>query len=479
MGGISGLLETARRALLAQQFGISVTGHNIANANTTGYSRQRANLVATDPVRTMNGMLGTGVTIASISRMRNTFIEQQIRTSSGSYETASTEYNILGQVEAIFNEPSESSMSGVLNDFFAAWGELATDPGSSVTRNALQLRAQSVVDNFHRLYNDANSLRTSLRDELSAKVDRLNTLAAEISDLNVDIVAAEAGGFSAADMRDLRGAKIDEMSKLANITVSEDEMGAALISVGGSMIVGRGTSLGLKVVGGTAATISGTTFDQLSIVSENGDTRVNLTGGEAGGFLKSYNTTIPDTMGRLNQLAAGVISGLNALHSAGYGRQSPPQSGVNFFMGTDASSIAIDLTDPALPPGSSPSIDNIAASGSATATGDNAVALAIAAAIDKRPLTDGTGATLLGGLSISEYYNQTVTNIGSAINGANTVMQSQGLVISNLTEQQDAISGVSLDEEMTDMIKFQRAFEAAARVISTVDEMYTTLISMV
>ena len=478
MGGISGLLETARRALLAQQFGISVTGHNIANANTTGYSRQRANLVATDPARTNYGMLGTGVTVASVSRMRNTFVEQQIRTSNGSYEAASAEYNILGQVESIFNEPSDSAMSGVLNDFFAAWGELATDPGSSVTRNALQLQAQSMVDNFHRLYSDASTLRTSLRDELSAKVDRINTLSAEISDLNVDIVAAEAGGFSAADMRDLRGAKIEEMSQLANVTVHEDEMGASLISVGGSMIVGRGTHLNLKVVAGTAATVSGTTFDQLSIVSDYGDTKVNLTGGEAGGLLKSYNTSIPETLGRLNQLAGAIISGVNALHSAGYGRQSPPMTGVNFFMGTDASSIAIDLTDPALAPGSSPSIDNIAASGSATATGDNSVALAIAAAIDKRPLTSG-GTTLLGGLSISEYYNQTVTNIGSGINGANTVMQSQGLVISNLTEQQDAVSGVSLDEEMTDMIKFQRAFEAAARVISTVDEMYTTLISMV
>jgi flagellar hook-associated protein 1 len=479
MGGISGLLETARRALLAQQFGISVTGHNIANAGTTGYSRQRANLVATDATRTVYGMLGTGVTIESISRMRNTFVDQQIRTTSASYEAANSEYNILGQVESIFNEPSDSAMSGVLNGFFSSWEELSTDPSSSVTRNALLLQAQSLVDNFHRLYNDTNTLRTSLRDELSVKVDKINTLTTEISKLNVDIVAAESGDFSAADLRDIRDGKIAELSKLANITVSEDERGASLISVGGSTIVGGATHLDLKVVAGTAATVSGTVFDQMSIVSDNGDTKVNLTGGEAGGILKSFNTSIPDTLGRLNQVAAAIISEVNRVHSAGFGRQSPPQSGVNFFMGTDASSIAIDLTSPALPAGSSPSIDNIAASGSATSTGDNSVALAIAAIIDKRGLTDSGGASMLGGLSISEFYNQSVTSIGSAINGASTILDSQGLVLSNLTEQQDAISGVSLDEEMTDMIKFQRGFEAAARVISTVDEMYQTIISMV
>jgi flagellar hook-associated protein 1 FlgK len=148
-------------------------------------------------------------------------------------------------------------------------------------------------------------------------------------------------------------------------------------------------------------------------------------------------------------------------------------------MGTDASSIAIDLTNPSAVPGSSPSIDNIAASASATATGDNTIALSIAGVLNKRPLASSSGATLLGGLSISEYYNQTVTSIGSAVNGADTVVQSQELVVSQLTEQQDGIAGVSLDEEMTNMIKFQRAYEAAAKVISAVDEMYTTLIQMV
>jgi flagellar hook-associated protein 1 len=478
MGGISQLLETGRRALSTQQFGISVTGHNIANVNTEGYSRQRADLVATPPSRTAFGLLGTGVTIAGVSRLRNEFVDLQLRASQSTLNAATSDYNILGQIEATFNEPSDTSMSGVLNSFFASWEDLSTNASSAVSRNSVLQQGRTLVNTFHQLYADTNEVRTSLRDELSTKVNRINTLAEEISKINTDIVSEAASGLNVSDKQDLRNNKIAELSKLANITVTEDSRGAAIVSVGGAMIAGTGTHLGLRVAAGTSTTVSGTTFDQLIVVSELGGSDVGITSGEAGSILKSFNSTLPDTLGRLNQLASAIISTVNAQHSAGYGTQSPPQTGINFFMGTDAASIAIDLTNPGAVAGSNPSLDNIAASASATATGDNTIALAIAQLLDQKPLSSGAG-TLLGGSSISEYYNQTVTNIGSAITSASTLMQSQTLVVSSLSEQQDAAAGVSVDEEMTDLIKFQRAYEAAAKLISTVDEMYTTLIQMV
>jgi flagellar hook-associated protein 1 FlgK len=170
---------------------------------------------------------------------------------------------------------------------------------------------------------------------------------------------------------------------------------------------------------------------------------------------------------------------VNALHSAGYGEQQPAKSGINFFMGTDALSINIDLTDPSSAPGSNPNLANIAASSSATTSGGNSVALAIAGLQDKRPLVSGTGATMLDGLSITEYYNRMVTNVGSAVNSADTLQQSQESVVSQLTAQQDGVAGVSLDEEMTNLIEFQKSFEAAAKIVNTVSEMYDTIIQMV
>jgi flagellar hook-associated protein 1 FlgK len=479
MGGISQILETARRALITQQFGISVTGHNIANASTPGYSRQRADLIASSPSQTANGLLGTGVTIQGVSRLRNHFIDQQIRSSNDVLGSSTSDYQILSQIEATFNEPSDSAMSGTLNKFFASWQDLSTHPEDAVARNALMMQGKTVTDSFHRLYNNINTFRNSLRDDLSAKVDRINTLSQEISDLNVNITASAVGGQNPSDMKDLLDTKIEELSKLANISVSIVGSGAALVSLGGTTIAGDGSSVALKIVAGPSSAVSGSTFDQLMVTTEQGGGAVNLAGGEAGSVLKSYNTAIPDTLGRLNTLAASLVSSVNELHNGGYGRQQPPRSGINFFMGTDAQSINIDLTDPSSVPGSNPNIDNIAASASATATGDNTVALAIAALLDKRPLVSGGGSTMLDGMSISEYYNRMVTNVGSAVNSADTLQQSSELVISQLTQQQDSVAGVSLDEEMTNMIKFQKAYAAAAKMVNVVSDMYDTLIQMV
>jgi flagellar hook-associated protein 1 FlgK len=205
-----------------------------------------------------------------------------------------------------------------------------------------------------------------------------------------------------------------------------------------------------------------------------------LAGGEAGGLLKSYNSTIPESLGRQDRLAEAIISSINELHAAGYGRQNPPRNGINFFLGTDAGSIAIDLTDTSsgAAAGTAPSIDNIATSSSPTAGGNNDIALLIAGLDKKKPLMTAGGATLLGGLSISEYYNQTVVRIGSAVNSADTMIESQELVAAQLSQQRESVSGVSLDEEMTNMIKFQHSFDAAARLINTANEMYQTILGM-
>ncbi len=480
MSGISQVLETARRALLAQQYGMSVTGHNIANASTPGYSRQRADFVTTSPTQTQSGLLGTGVMVQSVSRLRNQFVDQQIRSSSSSLSMAGSEYQILSQIEATFNEPSSSGLSGVLNGFFRSWHDLSTNPEDSVLRNALMVEGKKVTDTFRRLSTDMTSLRNSIRDEVGSTIDRINTLTDEISKLNVQITAAAVGGMNTGDMKDLRDTKLEELSTLANIQVNEDDRGSVMVVLGGSVIADNGASLRLRVVPGTTTTASGSSFEQLRVVTELGN-ELNLTGGKSGGLLKSYNTTIPNALGRLDRLAEGLIAEVNRHHAAGYGIQNPPLNGINFFMGTSAATIGLDLTDTSggAAAGSGPSIANIAASSSTTASGNNDIALLIAEAFNRKPITDSGGATLFDGLSLSQYYNQSVTQIGSQVNAADVLIESQELVIGQLAGQRDAVSGVSLDEEMTNMIRFQRAFDAAARLVNTADEMFQTLLSMV
>lgn len=480
MSGISQLLETARRALLSQQYGMAVTGHNIANASTPGYSRQRAEFSPTAPLSTSSGFLGTGVMVENVTRLRNRFVDQQIRSSNDSLGMANSEYQILSQIEATFNEPSASGLSGAMDRFFQAWQKLSTHPEDAVTRNALMLEGKAMTDTFHRLNAEMRTLRSSLGDEITSKLDRINTLSKDIARLNTDILAAGSGGQNPNDMKDLRDTKLEELSLLANISVSEDSLGSVNVSLGGTVIAGNGDFRTLRAVPGTTASIAGTDFDQLRIVTDISGGDVMLTGGEVGGLLKSYNTTIPESLGRQDRLAGAIISSINELHASGYGRQNPPRNGINFFMGTDAGSIAIDLTDTSsgAAPGTAPSIDNIATSSSATAGGKNDIALLIAGLDKKKPLVSGGGATLLDGLSISEYYNQTVVRIGSGVNSADTTIQSQELVVAQLSQQRESVSGVSLDEEMTNMIKFQHSFDAAARLVNTANEMYQTILGM-
>ncbi len=481
MSGISQVLEIARRALLAQQYQMNVTGHNIANASTPGYSRQRAHVVTTSPTESGGGMLGTGVIVQSVDRLRNRFIDTQIRASHDAYGQASQEYQILDQIQATFNEsPGSTGLSATMSAFFTSWQAVETNPEESVTRNSLLLAGRNVTNMFHRLNTEMSELRGSLRDEIQAKLDRINTLTSEISSMNVQITAASVSGVNTGDMRDTLGTKLEELATLANISVTEGSNGTVSVMMGSVQIADNGGSHTLKLSAAPAATIAGSSFDQLRITTELG-VEAPVSGGETGGVLKAYNTSIPDALGRLDRLAEALVSEVNKHHATGYGLQEPPQTGINFFSGTGAASIQIDLTDTSsgAQPGSNPSLANIAASSVAGASANNDIALLIASAFDRKSLTTSGGTALLGGLSISAYYNQSVTGLGSAINTAGTVMESHEQVLTQLGQQRDAVSGVSLDEEMTNMIKFQRAFDAAAKMVNTADEMFQTILNMV
>ncbi len=480
MAGISQILETARRAMLAHQYGLAVTGHNIANAGTAGYSRQRVELSATAPLATQSGLLGTGVMVSSVSRLHERFIDQQIRSSGTSLGLATADYRILSQIEAMYNEPSDSSLSSVMTSFFESWQDLSTNPSDPTARNALMMQGKLVADTFRQLHSDMTGVRTSLRDDLTSKVDQINALTAEIGTLNGQITNALASGQTPSDLQDLRDTKLDALAGLANIQVHEDSRGCMTVSLGGNVIADNGYAETLKVAQGPAAVISGSSFDQLRIVTGQG-MDVSITGGEAGGVLKSYNTAIPDALGRLDRLAEGLINEVNRLHATGYGLGNPPVTGINFFKGTDAETIGLDLTDTSggAAAGSAPNADNIAASSLPSAAGNNDIALLIAGAFNRKPLTGAGGETLLDGLSLSQYYSVSVTRVATAVNAASTQAESQELVSIQLAAQRDSVSGVSVDEELTNMIKFQRAFDAAAKMVSTVDEMYQTLLNMV
>lgn len=454
MSGLSTLLETARRALMAQQVEMSVTGHNIANASTAGYSRQRVNLVETPALRESYGFLGTGVVSDQITRLRDSFLDRQVWNGNATMGDATSQQAILSQIEASFNEPSSAGLSSAMTSFFNSFQDLALHPEESSARNSVLQQASLLSGNFHRLHDEITTLRTSMTEDVNAKVTQINQLSSEISDLDGQITSARATGGSPSDLLDQRDQKIEELSSIANISVSENQQGSVMVSIGGVVIASRSGPQNLRVQQSPAG---------LQVVTEKEGVQVALAGGTLGGDLALTNSTIPGYVTRLDQLAGALINRVNTVHRGGFGLGTPPPTGQDFFSGTGAADIDVSAALQADPNG-------VAASGTG-APGDNSVALAIVG-ITNEPLLQGKSLTL------SQFYNGLVTGVGTALNNANSTSDTQQLIHTQLDNQRQAVSAVSIDEEMTNLIKYQRAFDAAARLVSTTNDMFLTILGM-
>jgi flagellar hook-associated protein 1 FlgK len=455
MSGLSTLLETARRALMAQQVGIGVTGHNIANASTPGYSRQRVSLVPTQALREQYGFLGTGVISDQVTRLRDGFLDTQVWGGNAVMGDATARQEILSQIESSFNEPSSAGLSSAMSSFFNAFQDLSLHPEESSARNAVLQQGTLLSQGFHRLHDEITALSGSMTEDVDAKVTQINQLAAQISDLNAQITSTRSAGGAPNDLLDQRDQKIEQLSSLATISVSHDASGAAMVSIGGVAIAATGSAQTLRVQPGGSG---------LQVVTAKEGVAVSIGGGTLGGDLTLVNTTIPGYLSQLDELAGALIGRVNTVHRAGFGLGTPPPTGQDFFAGTGAADIGLSASVAGNP--------SVVAASSSGAPGDNSTALAISGIMNE-PILQGNSLTL------AQFYNGLVTGVGTAVQGANTTADNQQLILSQLDNQRQAVSGVSIDEEMTNLIKFQRGFDAAARLVNTTNEMFTTLITMV
>ncbi len=455
MPGIFGILEIGRRGLMSNRLAMNVTSHNIANATTPGYSRQRAQLAATLPLQNAQGLfVGTGVSVENVSRLRDRFLDLQYRQASGSLGSATARHGALSQIETALGEPGDRGLQAAMNKFFNSFQELSSHPEEAGPRNAVLRQGTQLVQTFNRLSTSLTQQRNNLADDAVNKVGSINNLTRQIAQLNEQIVQARGAGNEPGDLMDQRDLAIDQLSQLTNITASQDSTGVMIVSIGGLQVAGNGSSVTLQ---------SSTAGGNLQITTSGGQA-VQAAGGELGGMLEMYNTTIPGYMSQLDSLASTVIARVNAVHSAGYGIGNPPPSGMLFFTGTSAATIAVNTQI-------SSNTNNIAASSNGQ-PGNNQNALALFGIAEER-LMDGNTMTL------TQYYGRFISNIGSAVSTAGSGVTGSELVLGQIDAQRESVSGVSLDEEMTNMIKFQRSYEAAARVIRTADEMFETILNMV
>jgi flagellar hook-associated protein 1 FlgK len=458
MPSLGSILSIAGTALRTQQRALEVTSHNIANVNTDGYTRQRAVLSPTAPLVITDGIFGTGVSLVDVQRMRDAYADAAYRRDTAMEGRYQTRHDLLSRVETVLGEPGEAGLGAVLDRFFSAWSDLSSDPTGSPQRSAVLDAGQELADEFRRLSAALAIVRADAETQLGDSVDRANALAAEIATLNADIVAAESGGRTASDLRDARGRALDELASLAPIEVIEQANGSARVVLDGFGLVD----------GTNAARLEATVIGGETVVrSQGGALRLPLSSGSLAGLLEVLNGDISTARGALDLLAADLVAEVNALHRTG--TNPAGATGVDFFdpAGTLASTLSLSAAVAGDP-------DQVAAgTGSPDVVpvyraGANDVALALAGLRD-RPVAGGT---------FGERFTDLVTRVGATARSVGQTAEVHHVLAEQSLIRRESAAGVSIDEEMVDLIRFQSAYGAAARVITTADEMLESLLRM-
>jgi flagellar hook-associated protein 1 len=436
-------LETSLRGLLAQQQALNTTSHNIANASTTGYSRQVAVFQAS-PAYSMPGVttapagpgqIGTGVDVASYQRIRDAFLDVQYRAQSMLQGQAQAQQDGLQQVQLAFNEPTDSGLSSLLSDYWGAWQNLSNNPEDMGTRQALAQSAASLATGFVSLSGQLDTLQSQTAQNVTDTLSQVNDVATQIAQMNVTIQKLEATGASPNDLLDQRDLLIDQISAIGNVSVTNGTNGSVDISFGGASLV----------TGGTSATLAESDLASLS-------------SGKLQGLITLRDTTIPGYQTQLNTIASTLITKTNAQSAAGFDLNG--NAGGAFFTGTDATDIAVN---PALI--SNPGLIAASASG---AVGDAGNALQMA---------DMQTTPTIGSATIDAAYTQLVTQVGADVQQSTNQVDTTTALVNALQNQRQSVSGVNLDEEMTNLITFQRGYQASARALSAMDDMLDQLIN--
>ncbi|RJP79190.1 MAG: flagellar hook-associated protein FlgK [Candidatus Zixiibacteriota bacterium] len=459
MAGLFDAISQAKRSLMAQQWAQMTTGHNIANVNTVGYSRQRAELApALQALEVPGGLIGMGADVEQIVRMRDRYIDRQVLAERQNHGFLNFKSTTLGQVETILGETSGYGLSGMLDEFWACWSDLANDPENSAARVALQQKGMQLAQKLNTLDSDLANQQRELDMQLSGMVGQINQLAGQIASLNTSISTLVGQGVVPNDLMDQRDLLVEQLSGLANVTVQDEGDGTLSVWLGGQTLVYRDNAqqMNLELIPGSAADLHRITW------AHNG-MEVEVQSGEMAGLLLVRDEAIPELLAGLDQFAVGLAENVNALHLTGYALSGA--TGLNFFdpNTTGAGNIALSAEVTA-------DEDNIAASGDGSA-GDGSIALALFDLQNQLVMDDGTA-------TLNQFYAALAADLGALTQSAQNDLYESDTALQQLENWKLSAEGVSLDEEMANMVRYQQAYVAVSKFVGTVNEMLTTLLSI-
>ena len=461
---ISQLIEISRRSFRTLNGAMNTVSQNIANVNTEGYSRRRVTLQA-DSIASpgiimptpMGTPTGTGVSIQSYERVRDGLLAAagwDARTSLGA---AQEDQRLLGALEGIF-PIGEGSIDNELNDFWNAWADLADHPTDNGVRMALRSKASGLASTLNRTDEALLLFQEGTEGVLTVGVNEINKTLREIADLNGTIQAARFRGSPDLVAEDRRDYLVKNLATFGPVRVQDNAKIGYTVSMNGMAVVQGDQVFEMKLdtSGATPRVFFGDTTVEYNAPA--GDD------GQLGSWLRLLQQTLPDTRQTLNEVAAALVTEVNALHSAGYGLDGG--TGRDFFDATALSAGSIRLSSDVLADSQA-----IAASADPTALGDSTVALDIAGLRTKSVLNGNTE-------TIETFAINLIAGIGAGVQKASLQAVGQAAVLDHLTGMEQGVSGVSLDEEMIHLIQYQQAFAATARVLDTAQQMFDTLLRL-
>jgi len=568
MAGIFDIMSSASKALIVQQKAVKITGNNIANVNTPGYSRQRLNLSSDIPVNTSYGPIGTGVRALGVERIYQRFLGVQINNETQGLGRWQAQKDTLERVETIFDETGGYGLNQVMSEFWNAWQDLTNNPSGQIQRSILSAKGEVLASTFNKVYQDLQTGQQDIDAMITESVDEINRYSEQIVDLNRKIIQTESGGFNANEYRDQRDLALKELSERIDINSFEEADGGVSVSVGSGQTLVQGTHQNTI----STQTNANGLEDVIWVDSSNNMVMLNnfISGGKLRGWLNTRDQDIRNYLNRLDTMSQSMMDEVNTLHAGGYGLDG--STNIDFFTGSATAGGTMDswLTITAADGGAGNVSITLVAGGTAGAeqvtedpnTGDIRIAIesgassrasiaarlqghpAIAAAAAVAPpdpattlvtLGSGTDTVLLsGGLSATSiqvnstiindtnkiaaasgydttpgdkpgdnsnaiaianlqealtmsggaatfgsYYASLVSDVGHAVVQADSFHGHQSQMVTQLENYRESVSGVSIDEEMVNLIKFQTAYQAAARLISTANEMLQTVMNMV
>lgn len=465
MSKISAMMDTGKRSLMNSQTALQTVGHNIANKSTEGFSRQRVELMTNQPIGEGNLQIGMGARAGVVTRVNNPWLEKQIQREGMSMGYQDSRTEALARVEQIYNEQNNKGLNQYMTDFFNSFRELSNNPESLASRTMVRESALALSKDFGRVVGQLKAVQEDLDGQVKTSVNEVNQLTKEIASLNEKIQTIEVQKTPANDERDRRDLLLKKLGEKIDISWAEGRDGMVTVTAGrtGILVSGVGSSeLKAEQTGER---------DRVEVFFVGTGAPANITdqisGGRIGGALEIRDRVVEDLLKHVDTMAYTLAKEVNSAHIEGFDKNG--RQGVLFFEMPE--SIKGAATTMSLNKTIFNDVGRIAAAAQPGASGDNTVANVISSLQYRQVMQDGTA-------TLDDYYNTQVGQIGAIAQRAVKSQESQKNVLSQLNNIRESISGVSLDEETTKMIEFQKTYDASARLIKTADEMFDTVLNL-